>query len=101
MRCKSNDSGNVPCTEEATVTVFWPGQETVACDRHHKKMQGVAGFMGFALSSRSLPPEATGNPYIDAALADPANPIKTAGQCCAHVPGHKCVCVCPKPGHIS
>lgn len=37
-----------------------------------------------------------GNAFIDAALADPTNPIKTAGQCCAHAPGHKCACVCGK-----
>lgn len=54
MRCKSTD-GNVPCPAAATVEVFWPGQETVACDKHHAKMQSVARAMGFALSARPLP----------------------------------------------
>lgn len=54
MRCKSFEKDDVPCSEEATVTVFWPGQETVACDRHHQGMQRIAGAMGFALASRPL-----------------------------------------------
>jgi hypothetical protein len=52
MICKSFEEGEKPCAAEATWTVFWPGQETVACDRHHIGMQKLAGFMGFALSSR-------------------------------------------------
>ncbi len=54
MICKSFDKGGVQCQEEATVTVFWPGQETVACDRHHAGMQRVAEVMGFPLPSRPL-----------------------------------------------
>lgn len=53
MFCKSFDK-EVPCTEEATVEVFWPGRETIACDRHHQGMQKVAGVMGFVLSFRAL-----------------------------------------------
>lgn len=55
MLCKSSDKGDVACKEEATVTVFWPGKETVACDRHHAGMQRIAEAMGFPLSSRPLP----------------------------------------------
>lgn len=55
MLCKSTDKGDVPCTEQATVEVFWPGKETVACDRHHQGMQRIASAMGFVLSSRPIP----------------------------------------------
>ena len=54
MLCKSFDKGDAPCTEEATVEVFWPGKETVACGRHHAGMQRIAEAMGFTLSSRPL-----------------------------------------------
>lgn len=57
MKCKSFDKGGAPCPEPATVTVFWPGQETVACDRHHEGMRRVAGVMGFTLSVRAVEPE--------------------------------------------
>lgn len=57
MICKSFDKGDVPCTAEATVTVFWPGKETVACDRHHQGMQRLAGVMGFPLPSRPIEPQ--------------------------------------------
>lgn len=53
MLCKAFDK-EAPCTAEATFTVFWPGQETVSCDRHHAHQQRIAGFMGFSLSSRPL-----------------------------------------------
>lgn len=56
MICKSFDKGEVPCCAEATVTVFWPGKETVACDRHAEGMVKLAGFMGFVLSTRPLLP---------------------------------------------
>jgi hypothetical protein len=57
MICKSFDKGEVPCASEATWTVFWPGRETVSCDRHHEAQQKIAGAMGFALSSRPLATE--------------------------------------------
>ena len=57
MICKSFDK-DVPCTEAATVTVFWPGKETVACGRHHLGMQRLASVMGFTLSVRPIEPEA-------------------------------------------
>ena len=54
MLCKSFDNGDVPCTEEATLEVFWPSKTTQACAKHEQKMQTIAMFMGFALSSRPL-----------------------------------------------
>ncbi len=54
MRCKSFDKGEVPCPEDATVEVFWPGKETIACDRHKEGMVKLAGFMGFAVAVRPL-----------------------------------------------
>jgi hypothetical protein len=54
MDCKSFDKGGVPCPEKATVTVFWPGKTTEACDQHHQGMQRVAAAMGFPLDSRPV-----------------------------------------------
>lgn len=53
MLCKSFDK-EVPCKEEATLEVFWPGKTTQACVRHEQKMQSIAVFMGFSLASRPL-----------------------------------------------
>jgi hypothetical protein len=36
----------------------------------------------------------TGSEAVDTMLADPKNPIKLRNMCCAHVPGHKCGCIC-------
>lgn len=58
MNCASFDK-EVPCQEKATLTVFWPGKETVACERHCAGMQRVANAMGFALASRQLPAESS------------------------------------------
>lgn len=73
MLCKAFDK-EAPCTAEATFTVFWPGQETVSCDRHHEGQQRIAGFMGFALSSRPIPkPEVlppSSNPAWDLTFRD-------------------------------
>lgn len=54
MSCKSFDAGGVACPEAATVTVFWPGKTTEACDKHHQGMQKVAAVMGFTLDSRPI-----------------------------------------------
>lgn len=58
MLCKSFDKGDVPCTEEATLRVFWPGKTTEACVKHEQKMQAIATAMGFALDSRPIEAEA-------------------------------------------
>lgn len=54
MKCKSFDKGDVPCEAEATVTVFWPGKTTVACDRHHGSIVQIAEAMGFPVDCRPL-----------------------------------------------
>ena len=51
--CKSKEKGE-QCTADATVTVFWPGQTTESCDRHHQGQLNVAQTMGFALDSRPI-----------------------------------------------
>lgn len=56
MNCKSFD-GALQCQKPATVTVFWPGQTTYACDMHHAGMQRVARVMGFPLDSRPIEAE--------------------------------------------
>lgn len=56
MNCASFDK-EVPCPEKATMTVFWPGKETVACDRHTAGIQRIADAMGFSLATRILEPE--------------------------------------------
>lgn len=58
MKCKSVEEKGVPCPEAATVTVFWPGQTTVSCDRHHQGQQKIASVMGFTLDSSPLVEEA-------------------------------------------
>lgn len=53
-KCKSKEKGGELCAADATVTVFWPGQTTESCDRHHQGQQRVAEVMGFTLDSRPM-----------------------------------------------
>lgn len=62
MNCKSFDKGDVPCPEEATVTVFWPGKTTEACPRHHVGMMRIAGAMGFSVDARPIEDEEPSRP---------------------------------------
>lgn len=39
----------------ATVMVHWPGQTTAACENHARKLEGLAGFLGFPLTSTPAP----------------------------------------------
>lgn len=32
---------------KATHLVHWPGKDTLACDEHTNKLQGLGSFMGF------------------------------------------------------
>ena len=51
--CKSEENGK-PCEAEATVTVFWPGRTTAACDRHARGMERLAEAMGFQVDKRPI-----------------------------------------------
>ncbi len=57
--CRSHEKGKV-CEAPATFTVFWPGQTTVACDRHAEGMERIASAMGFPLDKRRIGAEETG-----------------------------------------
>jgi len=54
MNCNSCDKGDVPCTEQATMTVFWPGKTTESCDRHYQRQLQIAEAMGFPLDARPI-----------------------------------------------
>jgi hypothetical protein len=58
MNCKSFDKGDVPCPEQATVTVFWPGKTTESCDRHYQGQLRIAAAMGFSLDARPIEKDA-------------------------------------------
>lgn len=64
MQCKSHDK-DMQCQAEATVTVFWPGQTTVACDRHAQGIARVASAMGFNVDTRPLGPVEQESPSDD------------------------------------
>lgn len=53
-KCKSNEKDGVQCAADATFTVFWPGQTTESCDRHHRGQLNVAQAMGFEVDSRPI-----------------------------------------------
>ena len=53
MLCKSYDK-EMACRSAATMTVFWPGKTTEACDRHAEGLRRVASAMGFALDIRPI-----------------------------------------------
>lgn len=40
----------IKLVEPATQIVHWPGNDVPACDDHARKLIGLAGFMGFAVS---------------------------------------------------
>lgn len=40
----------------ATKIVHWPGKDTPACDGHARKLEGLAGFMGFPVSMTPASP---------------------------------------------
>lgn len=42
------------CTDEATVIVHWPGQDTAMCAKHSVRAHVVAGAMGFVLSCTAI-----------------------------------------------
>lgn len=53
MQCKSYDK-EMACQSEATMTVFWPGKTTEACDRHSEGLRRIGSAMGFALDIRPI-----------------------------------------------
>ena len=50
MKC-----GQATCRNEAVWRVFWPGRNTVMCDRCFLKGQRIAEAMGFELQGEKLP----------------------------------------------
>jgi len=44
---------------EATEIVHWPGQDTLACDKHAKQLKALGAHMGITVSSTPWPVEGT------------------------------------------
>ena len=42
---------------KATYMGHWPGKDTPVCDKHKKKMAGIAMLMGFPVTYTKLKPE--------------------------------------------